>query len=144
MRSFTSTCSHLSRLGFRKQVSRWETQLLHFSWLWKHSSSCKFSSRVFFSSLTWLSLEFTCYKTSLTGHWMKVMKFTVFMVLVCLFCLLKIERNNDGRQANIFVFYIYFCYIRAIKHGRLSDCRELFLGTASSSLKSCSSYEILR
>lgn len=75
---------------------------------------------------------------------MKVMKLTVFMVLACLFCLLKIERNNDGRQANIFVFYIYFCYIRAIKHGRLSDCRELFLGTASSSLKSCSSYEILR
>lgn len=40
---------------------------------------------------------------------MKVMKFTVIMLLACSFCLLKIERNKDEREAKIFVFYILHC-----------------------------------
>lgn len=71
---------------------------------WKKNSSWKFSSRVLFL----FSLAFTgiyLLKINFFNR-IKLIKFSVVMLLACLFCFQKIERNKDENEAKMCLFHI--------------------------------------
>jgi len=70
------------------------------------------------------------------------------MLLACLFCLLKTDRNKDERQRHsLFIHCIVSIFLLYQGHKTRQSVRlqrTMFLGTAASSLKSCRSYDTLR
>lgn len=75
---------------------------------WKHSSFCTFSSSVFFL----FNLAFIVIYLLKTNFSWTQWKFTVVVLLACLFCSCKIEKNKDEGEAKTFMFNV--CYVMSI------------------------------
>lgn len=128
---------------FRKQASQKETQHYTSTDLinWKNNSSWNFSSRVLF----FFNLAFTgvpLLKINFFNRTLNESTFSVVMLLACLFCLLKIERNKDENEAKTCLFHTLSIFLlhQGYKEWQIISLqRTMFLGTAPHSQNSCSS-----